>query len=377
MCYWKSAKILILCFCFSCFSNATTLPDWMSVSGFASTAAAKSDNSAPYYYTRNIGDEWCYDCDTIAGIQLDLFPTDWLYLSAQGVKRPTDDFSSPELEWAYASVEFTDIRARIGRLRSPSFMYSQVVFVNQAYPWARLPAEVYDTTSGFTRYDGIDVLYTAAITDEILIQIQPYAAFPSEIRNNELNQIYYNLKLKELYGLRVDFEATTWNAYLNYFKTRVYIESVTPEIPTFTPGIPFPTGMEKITADINADTWSYGIRYDWEDYTFVFEGTTGKESAWGGFFSAIYHYDKWSPYIVYGKRTESDAVGRSKNKSDSVSLGLRYDILPNLSIVGEWHHTKIADGGDYRGSLTAKDPQTITDSSANIYTLGINYSFSF
>ncbi len=364
MFYWKFAKFTVLSVCFSCFAHASTLPDWMSVSGFASTAAAKSDNSAPYYYTRNIADEWCFDCDTILGIQLDAFPTDWLHFSVQGVKRPTDHFSDPQLEWAYLSIApTTNFKSRIGTLRSPSFMYSQVVFVNQAYPWVRLPAEVYDTTSGFTRYDGIDATFDTTLSDEVLMQVQPYAAFPTKIKNNELNQAYYDIELKELYGLRLDFEGAAWSAYVNYFKSRVYIEVVTPQ------------ELAGRGFDITADTWSYGARYDWQDFTFVFEGTTGKTTDWGGYVSAIYHYDNWSPYVVYGKRTPGNAEGNG-DKSDSISLGLRYDLLPNLSLVGEWHYTKVADDG-VRGSFTfPAGPYELKDRSANIYTLGINYSFA-
>ncbi|MGR5061356.1 hypothetical protein [Photobacterium sp. DNB22_13_2] len=353
--------------------KAVELPDWLAISGFASVAAAKSDNETPYYYTRNITDDWCFDCDTIVGLQADVFPTDWLHASVQVVKRPADDFSDPDLEWAYISVEpITDLKIRAGRLRSPTFMYSQVVFVNQAYPWVRLPAEVYDTTGGFTRYDGIDAYYTWTLSDSLLLQVQPYAAFKTSIDDNEINHVYYDVDLKELYGLRLDLESDVWSIYLNYFESRLDITTVDEIVPVEFNQFNVPIRFEKLSVPIDSQTWSYGLQYEWQDFTTIFEGTISKDGPWGGYISLLYYYNDWTPYVVYGKR--SGGEGRSKDGSDSVSLGVRYDILPNLAAVGEWHYTKAKE--DRRGSFTPPQVSDITDRSANIFSLGLNYSFS-
>nr|WP_086941028.1 porin family protein [Thaumasiovibrio occultus] len=381
MYYWKYVKLLPLALATHTL-QAATLPDWLAVSGFASTAAAKSDNETPYYYTRNITDEWCFDCDTIAGLQLDLFPLSWLHASAQLVKRPADDFSDPELEWAYLSFEpLGDIKIRAGRLRSPSFMYSQVVFVNQAYPWARLPAEVYDTTAGFTRFDGVEIIYRTAITDELLLQIQPYASFGYEIEESEINNVLYDVDVDEQYGLRFDIESINWSAYLHYIKARMTITTSEPYIPIFPPGGPYdkPIGFEHLVVPVNAQRWSFGVNYDWRDFTFIAESTTGKNIGWSAYVSAIYHYDNWSPYLIYGKRWGEKYEGDNPNASlynhgDSITVGLRYDIQPNLSVVGEWQHTYAET--NYRGSFTSSNVSDRTDNRANIVTLGLSYSFA-
>ncbi|WP_413110629.1 hypothetical protein [Thaumasiovibrio sp. DFM-14] len=376
MSYMKFASALFAA-CSSISVAASSLPEWVNVSGFASVAAAKSDNATPYYYTRDIGDEWCFDCDTTLGIQLDLYPTDWLHFSVQGVKRPSDHFRDPELEWAYVAVNPTDtFQLRAGRLRSPMFMYSQVVFVNQAYPWIRLPAEVYDTTAGFTRFEAIDALINVELSDQLFADIQPYIAFPSKINGNEVNQLKFDVDVKEVYGLRIDLEGVNWGLYVNYFKSRVDISTVERyAIPGLPPQIP----PQQLAFAINTDTWSYGAKVDIDDWTLMFEATTAEGSSWGAYASAIYHYNDWSPYIVYGKRLPSDAEGVSVDKSDSLSLGLRYDIKPNLSIIGEWHYTRVPDI-KYRGSFTHPPSFTgqpgLSDNSATIFSLGLSYSFS-
>ncbi|WP_087023004.1 hypothetical protein [Thaumasiovibrio subtropicus] len=352
----------------------STLPEWLSVSGFASTAAAKSDNTAPYYYSRNISDEWCFDCDTIVGLQLDAHPNDWLHLSVQGVKRPVDNFSEPALEWAYVAFSPTEsFSLRTGRLRSPTFMYSQVVFVNQAYPWLRLPAEVYDTTKGFTRYDGLDARYQIETDNDLIITFHPYMAYKSTIRDNEINNYSWDVYIHEHYGLKLDIEGINWSAYLNHYRADITVTSDELLVPSGFPVLPT-TPFVPFKQDVQTKSWTYGIKYDWQDWTFVFEGAGSDSTSWGGYLSAIYTWDKFTPYIVYGKR--SPTSDDNPEKSDSFSLGLRYDIKPNLSIVGEWHHTKTGDG-NYRGSFTPPTIQEIEDRSANIISIGINYSFAF
>ncbi|MGR5489133.1 sulfate ABC transporter permease, partial [Vibrio alfacsensis] len=74
--------------------------DNFSISGFGSTSWARSDNETPLLINRGISDENCFDCDTTFGIQLDYF-FDAFKASVQVVKRPQDNWSEPQLEWAY------------------------------------------------------------------------------------------------------------------------------------------------------------------------------------------------------------------------------------------------------------------------------------
>ena len=77
------------------------LTDNLSLSGFASTSIVKSDNRTPLFIHREVTDEVCYDCETTLGLQLDYQFLDDFSSSIQVVKRPEDNWSSPEVEWLY------------------------------------------------------------------------------------------------------------------------------------------------------------------------------------------------------------------------------------------------------------------------------------
>ena len=90
------------------------LTEDLRLSGFGSTSITKSDNKTPLFTNRRITDETCYDCDTIFGLQLDYDFLESFTTSVQVVKRPQDDFSSPELEWAYVGYETESFDFKVG-----------------------------------------------------------------------------------------------------------------------------------------------------------------------------------------------------------------------------------------------------------------------
>ncbi|WP_051326417.1 hypothetical protein [Aliagarivorans taiwanensis] len=351
-------------------ASAVELPDWLGVSGFASTGAAKSNSEIPYYYSRNIQDEWCWDCDTIVGLQADIRPNDWLAASLQVVKRPVDDFSDPELEWAYLAFKPTyNVTLRGGRLRAPSFLYSQVVFVNQAFPWMRLPAEVYDTTSGFTRYEGFDADATFELTDSLLLKTQLYYGFNTKIKNNERNNILWDVDIDSIYGLRFDIESFNWLAYVRVDRSDARIESVD-SFPA-PPFDAFPPVFQPIVVEFETTSWAYGGYYDWDNWSLIGEATVSEEQPWNAYLSLVYRYKKWAPYVTYGMR-----YARGEDDLDdaqSVSLGLRYSLRSNLALIGEWHYFKVDQN---RGSFTSPSSQGLAGRSASILSFGISYSFN-
>lgn len=129
-------------------SDATIeLTEQLSISGFGSTSWAKSDNETAVIINHGISDSSCFDCDTTFGIQLDYF-NDAFKASVQLVKRPQDNWSEPELEWAYAGYSVNNFEFRAGRLRLPIFLLSEYYYVNHAYTSTRPPEEVYNSILG-------------------------------------------------------------------------------------------------------------------------------------------------------------------------------------------------------------------------------------
>lgn len=96
--------------------------------------------------------------DNVFGLQVGYQLSDKFDLVGQLVAAGQNDYAA-EAEWAYLAYRHNDnLRIRAGRFAAPFYMYSESLRVGQAYPWARLPVELYfgiPTKS----LEGIDVLY--------------------------------------------------------------------------------------------------------------------------------------------------------------------------------------------------------------------------
>lgn len=95
--------------------------------------------------------------DSKLGLQGDLQITPSLSAVVQGVfnQREKEKIDG-RIEWANMKYELNEnFNVRAGRMRSPMYMYSDILNVSYAYTWVRLPMEVYSPIP-FTSYDGVE-----------------------------------------------------------------------------------------------------------------------------------------------------------------------------------------------------------------------------
>lgn len=86
---------------------------------------------------------------------------DGLSITAQAIARGSVDFNV-RMEWAYISYDFGESsRVNVGRLRIPSFMYSDSLDVGYTYPWIRPPETVYDLY--FSSMEGVSAHFNEPI----------------------------------------------------------------------------------------------------------------------------------------------------------------------------------------------------------------------
>ncbi|MGR5065425.1 porin [Photobacterium sp. DNB22_13_2] len=330
---------------------AIQITDNFSISGFGSTSIAKSDNSAPLFVNREITDETCYDCDTIFGIQADLSIIDHLNASVQVVKRPQDDWSSPELEWAYLNYEFSQFSVRAGKLRIPLFLVSEYFYVGQAYPWARPPQEVYDSILGFTSYEGISASWLLEVNDEAVVTLTPYYGLGND-NKVEFSGQKFNFKTDHMAGLSAEVSGFNYRVHFGYMNSTY---SVSPSI-----------SSDKETLNI----YTLGGEYSMNDWLFMSEVQTDDlQTNW--YISAAYNINKFTPYLVYGE-------SHHRRKSNSVTAGVRYDLTHKISLNAEWQGVYM-DREDYNAG---NDGQFVTapiryneDKDVQLYTLMLNFIF--
>ncbi|MEM9103671.1 MAG: hypothetical protein AAGB12_15275, partial [Pseudomonadota bacterium] len=94
------------------------------------------------------------------GFQLNGNIDDAIAITAQLVSEGIDDYDT-FIEWAYVSYRFNNsLTGRVGRLRIPYYMYSDILDVGYAYPWINPPLETYNLP--FSSFDGFDFIHTAS-----------------------------------------------------------------------------------------------------------------------------------------------------------------------------------------------------------------------
>lgn len=339
------------------------LTEQLSLSGFGSSSLTRSNNDTDLIINRSLSDENCWDCDTTLGIQLDYFNEDFK-VSAQLVKRPQDDWSDPELEWAYVGYSIGNIELRAGRLRLPIFLASEYFYVNQAYNYARPPEELYNSILGITAYNGANIVWNIELFDVYQLAITPFIGF------SDTNK----LDVSETLGIDIDIDSMSGINFLlsgDYYRWNLaYFTSDFDQKFKFTnarSGVPY---FELDIRDDSIELYSLGLEYEFDLLLLTSERQIGNiRSTW--YASVAYRMDKFVPYVVYGEnKAKVTRISNFDGKSgSSFVMGLRYDLMYNVSINVEWQ--KFKSFGEQRGSFVERPKEP----DADLYTLMFSFVF--
>lgn len=145
-------------------------------SGFASIGAGRlNDGDATL---GDYSDSWKIRGDTVLGIQLNAPLSTKVALTAQAIVEgytyeDQDDYE-PAIEWLFLSMQTTPTsRFRLGRMRTPLFLYSESLQIGFTYPWVRPPIEVYNPVFvAASELEGIDfTLFNGWRNKEIEIKL--------------------------------------------------------------------------------------------------------------------------------------------------------------------------------------------------------------
>lgn len=327
------------------------LGDDIQLSGFGTLSAAKTDNTTPILFSRDITDEWCFDCDTTIGLQLNWQITPKLRTAVQLIKRPQDEFSSPELERAYIEYAFDSVRVQAGRLRVPLYIMSEYYYVSSAYPWLRLPSTVYNNNLGITHYEGITADWSFLLNEQVQISVTPYIAVPDK-------DDY------ELYG--DDFTLET--VYAFGLSTDVYIDETLlhlafSEIKTEQEGL--------VSGDDTYDFTfvSLGLSHYLTDSLHLQAETLLERELYANWYASLdYHLGQLTPYIQYGQ-------ARINRDLESYLVGFRYDVTPQINTSVEWQRfsgRKKIISGEFTQPQEVRQPFA---SKVDLISIGVSFTF--
>ncbi|WP_070972042.1 hypothetical protein [Vibrio sonorensis] len=341
--------LLIILFCIPLSLSAMPNDTNLSLSGFGTFSAAKTDTHIPVIQNREITEDLCFDCDSTVGAQLVWQPNAFFKSGVQVVKRPEDHFSDPEIERAYVEVMWQNSKLTAGRLRVPLFMHSESYFVSSGYPWLRLPAEVYSHTLGITYYTGASYTWNGSIGDSVYYTISPYFSLPREKTVNMYRR-NFTFKADGSVGLTTDFYFLDHQLHAAWLNTNA-------EQSDFGPPSRFNLQLFTLGTSLNFDR----LRVD-------AEVILSDEFHANWYTSLAYNIEKWTPYITYGQ-------GRRTNQSNSYLVGTRYDVTPNINLNLEWQYFHGPDHVITSQFAVPQNPAKPFVTSVNLFSLGLTFTF--
>ncbi|MFA0603677.1 sulfate ABC transporter permease [Vibrio amylolyticus] len=321
------------------------------LSGFATFSAAKTDANTPLIINREISDEWCFDCDTAVGLQLDADFNDHWRASAQVVKRPQDHFSSPELEQAFIEFANQNYQVKVGRLRVPLYMLSEAYYVSSAYPWLRLPISVYSFDLGLTHFDGGRLDWNFELTDNTQLIVSPFVTSSSDIDQN-LYGVASRFETKASPGISSQILYNDNEFRFSYLRSNVTITSPL---------------VSNSRTNNNVDLVTLGASYYFDELHFQSEILFSNDFDPDWYAGFDYTLGKWIPYIQYGQQ-------RNRVKNESYLIGTRYNITRQLNLNLEWQYIEGREE-PANGYFTQIQLPPSIESTVHLYSVGLSLTF--
>lgn len=282
-------------------AHAENLTPNLQLNGFATAGGTwVSDDfggriNGNVFNDKGVTEDPNFQIDNVFGLQLTYTLDEKFDLVGQLVSEGKNDYQTAA-DWAYVAYRMNDnLRLRAGRLTAPFYMYSESLNVGHAYPWVRLPVELY---AGLyvKNMDGIDMQYRQSLGETWNMEAQLYAGEVygkfGKVRNaGGLNLNFSNdsLTLHAGYGLgKIDFNVASNVGGTTIEQAEYLLEQ-------------FGSGLN--TKDVDVSFADLGAVYDDGDwYAFAEYGQLRMDS-WGtnwdaGILTLGHYFGKWLPFVA-------------------------------------------------------------------------------
>lgn len=337
-----------------------------SYSGFSTAGYAQSDtNDAQVGYSgqpEGVDEGGSFETDSKLGVQVTAKFNDLISATLQGVAYA--DLSGdwePRLDWAYVRVApLQNLSFRAGYLRTPTFMYSDSVFVGYANIWVRPPLEVYNMSSVY-QMRGADATWRTSL-GPVMVTVNPY------VGDSEVDLPNETLDVPKWLGLATTAEYGSFTARVGYSEVELGsgIKSVSPlinglrAVPASFCGACTSEASRLDTDGVLLHNFNVGVQFD--------DGTNFVATEYAALRSENYLVSaKKGAYATYGRRfgnlmpyatyaqlrrdevTQSNAIpavgplaalhagvnaviDQGSGDQNSYSVGVRYEV-PSFSVV--------------------------------------------
>jgi len=299
--------------------------DNVTISGFGSVVAGKSSNDANYMEYDS--EEWEFDQDTLIGLQIEAKINDQAKFVTQLVSQGRYGYDI-EAEAAYFSYETDVATVRVGKMRTPFFMYSDYLDVGYAYPMLRPSNELYDSII-ISNYEGMDLLIPIEFENSSLV-LQPYAGVSrlAERDAKGVGETTFN-----------EFMGATVHWYIDDLTLRASYATGQSE---YTARNFSERAIEAVVDDQKGEFISVGAHYDNGDLLAMVEAAEIKLK--GAFSDTIsvsglvgYRFGSVMPYVgASWLKTTDDELRIDSSpmnyKTNSYSVGTRWDFYKNVAL---------------------------------------------
>ena len=362
-----TARVLGLAICLASTSAFALEQGEALINGFGTvgiTHLGGEDDGRGYGLSGQTNDSWRGDQLSKFGAQLTYGVTDTVGLTLQTTAKAYSDEWKANLEWAYLSWQSTDnLMLRFGRLRTPVYMYSESIDVGFAYPWLRLPDEVYSQVQ-LSNYEGADLVYNLPLSfATVSFQV---AGGVAKNRDYYLYDEEFDIDYDNVFGASVSLATN------DYGTVRIgYVEAdIETEISgSFTDIFGNPSSATLLALDKDKGKFtSIGYQYDngtwltaneWTSRVIENDNTHSTDSFYlmGG-----RRFGDFLAHVTYAQLDEDDG------RQNSWTLGLNYNILPTVVLKGEYK--RVDTNGGYDG-VFVRNSQELYDNTVNDRTNGL------
>jgi hypothetical protein len=303
------------------------------------------DKGRSYGITGQTTDSWRGDQLSKFGAQLNYGITDSIGATLQLTAKPAQDEWQANVEWAYFSWQASDqLMLRLGRLRTPVYMYSESIDVGFSYPWLRLPDEVYSQVQ-LSNYEGVDAVYTIPLSYGSV----SFQAAMGQATNRDIFAFddMHDIDYKKLFGANVSLATNDYGTFrLGYVEA-----DITADIEA---SVVLPAGLGGTTINQTFQTLkkqkgkftSIGYQYDNGTWLTSNEWTSRVIEADGsGSVDAFYLMGgrRFGDFLAHVTHAQlDDDAGRQR----SLTVGLNYNLLPNVVLKSEYKRVDTTGGYD-------------------------------
>ncbi len=200
----------------------------VNISGFLSVGGGMVDDESSVSYDGYSDEDLTFDRNLL-GLQFTGQVNERITATVQLLARSEKNYQL-DAEWAYLSWQATNNgKVRVGRLRTPLYMYSDYLDVGYSYPWISAPNEVYYLP--FNNVEGVDYYVTAPLGSFDTSFQAYFGSLDSDFSFEDGTQ--GNASLRNQMGVAATIGKDWWNLRAAYHQVDLTVDIFNAELDGF------------------------------------------------------------------------------------------------------------------------------------------------